>query len=114
MTEKTIEELKEEVKNKEEGIKDISEREQLEKRSKQLDFKKNHHKILNKTQAIENTVVGTIKGLFNVLGQGVKKLNELDEKTNKKQKEEAKELKKKGIKPKSFEEELNDSMDMLK
>ncbi len=114
MTEKTIDELKEEIKKKEEDVQTISEREKLEKRSKQLDFQKNHHKVLNKTQAIENTVVGTMKGLFNVLGKGVQKLNELDEKTNKKQREEAEELRKKGIKPKSFEEEINDSVDILK
>ena len=102
----TIEELKKQVEDKKKEVENVSERQKLENQLKKLEFQKNHHNTLKRTQAIEDTVVGTMKGMFNIFGQGVNKLKEFEE-------DERKKKDGSGKPSKSFEEELNDSMNVL-
>jgi len=107
MEEKTIEQLREEVKRKRLEVGEVSERYKLEKEIKRLDFQKRHHATLKRTQSIEDTVNGTIKGILNVFGKGVEKLNKMDEDSKKKESNKNKSSK-------SFEEELNEGMNSIK
>lgn len=107
MEEKTIEELRKEVERKRLEVGEVSERDKLEKELKRLEFQKRHNKTLKRTQAVEDTVNGTIRGMLNVLGQGFEKLNKMDEDLKSKENQKKKHSK-------SFEEELNEGMNSIK
>ncbi len=90
---KSLEELKEQLENKRKEIEEERERSKIHKELNKIEFQKQNKGLLKVTQGIENGIVSLFKGTKKVISSGAKKLNEIDDKFNEREREKLKKSK---------------------